>query len=194
MLRAAWRRWPRHRQLKYGGTEAPRQPGQAQPRREGSAQRREGGGRTGSWVGGARAVQACCETGEVTKRPPGPEESERAVTSPPTPGHAGPRRTAWLPFVFAWDSVGWVPRETRDPAGLASSCSNPPGWLDSQLLLPSGFPSEPLSSTHGTSFQCLVGSSSSCRVQAEGFSDVCQVAGHRCDTCLGDRYLETQIA
>lgn len=153
LLRAAWRRWPRHRQLTYGGTEAPRQPGQAQPRREGSAQRREGGGRTGSRVGGAREVQACCETGEVTKRQPGPAEPERAATSPPTPGHAGP--LGFLSLLLGTVSGGCPGRRGTPRGWPALAQVRRAGWIPSSSS-PRGFPSEPLSSTHGTSFQCLV--------------------------------------
>lgn len=138
-----------HRQLTCGGTGAPGQPGQAQPRREGSAQRQEGGGRTGSRVGGARAVQVYCETSEVTKRPSGPR---RAGARGHLPAHAESRRTARLPFTFAWDRVGWVQLETRDPAGLVRSCASPQAGLDSQLLLPSLGISL---GTHWASFQGL---------------------------------------
>lgn len=135
LLRAAWRRWPRHRQLTRGGTEAPRLPGQAQPRREGSAQRREGGGRTGSRVGGARAVLACCETGEVTKRQPGPAELERAATSPPTPRHAGPLGFLSLLLGTAIGGCGGRRGTRRGWSALGQVL---PSWLDSQLHRPLG--------------------------------------------------------
>lgn len=147
LLRAAWRRRPRHRQLTRGRTEAPRRPGQAQPQREGSAQRREGGGLTGSRVGGARAVLACCETGEVTKRQPGPPELGRAATSPPTPRHAGP--LGFLSLLLGTATDGCSGRRGT-PRGWPALGQVPPSWLDSQLLLPLGvFPlSLSLSTTH----------------------------------------------
>lgn len=131
LLRAAWRRWPRHRQLTRGGTEAPRRPGQAQPRREGSAQRREGGGRTGSRVGGARAVLACCETGEVTKRLPGPAELERAATFPPTPRHATRDRSASFRFCLGQRRVGVAGDSGPRGAGQLLGKSRQVGWIPS---------------------------------------------------------------
>lgn len=142
-----------HRQLTCGGTGAPGQPGQAQPRREGSAQRREGGGRTGNRVGGARAVQVCCETSEVTKRPSGPR---RAGARGHLPAHAGSRRTARLPFTFAWDRVGWVQLETQDPAGLIRSCASQAGWagFPAPPSFPWDFPRNPLGFLPGSGPRC----------------------------------------
>lgn len=198
LLRAAWRRWPRHRQLTPGRTEAPRPPGQAQPRREGSAQSRVGGGRTDGRVGGARAVLACCETGEVTKRQPGPAELERAATSPPTPRHAGP--LGFLSLLLGTATGGCGGRR-RTPRGWPALGQVPPSWLNSQLLLPLGvFPlslSPALAELPSSVWPPVMRTPSGCavdaRVQAEGLSDV-WATGHGRHTHLCDKHRESQIA
>lgn len=158
-----------HRQLTRGGTRLQDSRGSPAPK---GGKRSEARGRTRSRVGGARAVQVCCETSEVTKRPPGPRG---AGARGHLPAHAGSRRTARLPFAFAWDCVGWVQLETRDPAGLVRSCASPRAGLDSQLLLPSlgATLQHPLGFLPGSGppMPTPSGRAMAAGIQAEGFSD-----------------------
>lgn len=154
LLRAAWRRWPRHRQVRRGGKVAPGQLGQAQPRREGNSQKPEGGVQTGSRVGGAQAVLACCETGEVTKPQPGPARGAPAPRPPPRPRHAGPLGflSILLGTAFAWGAAGDAVGAREAGQLLRNPCSVsciPRNWF------PPGLPPEPLSNTPWVSFQRL---------------------------------------
>lgn len=150
-------------------------------------------------MGGAQAVLACCETGEVTKRQPGPAELERAATSPPTPRHAGP--LGFLSLLLGTATGGCGGRR-GNPARLASSWASP-AKLAGFPAPPSlaGFSSEPLSPAP-TKLPSRIwppvmrtpsGRAMGSGVQAKGLSDV-WATGHGRHTHLCDKHRESQIA
>lgn len=112
----------------------------------------------GGW-GASERSPACCETGEVTKRQPGPPEPERAATSPPTPGHAG--QLGFLSLLLGTGSggcsgrrgiprgrpalaqvrwVGWIP-SSSSPRGFPLSLSPAPTGVPSSVWPPMPTPS-----------------------------------------------------
>lgn len=150
-------------------------------------------------MGGARAVLACCETGEVTKRQPGPAELERAATSPPTPRHAGP--LGFLSLLLDTATGGCGGRRGT-PRGWPALGQVPPNWLDSQLLLPLGVFPLSLSLQHPLSFlpepwppvmRTPSGPAMGSGVQAKGLSGV-WATGHGRHIHLCDKQRESQIA